>query len=58
MLKVNLKNLLVLIYAVHVFYHAKDAIDLLQGHYIVSVGRDTAATSQKGGLEAIAVSTI
>lgn len=40
------------------FYHVKDAIDLLQGHYIVSVGRDTAATSQKGGLEAIAVSTI
>ncbi|KAL3038713.1 hypothetical protein AAZX31_01G146600 [Glycine max] len=32
----------------------QDAIDLLQGHYIVSVGRDTAATSQKGGLEAIA----
>ncbi|KAL5190779.1 Phosphoinositide phosphatase SAC7 [Glycine soja] len=29
-----------------------DAIDLLQGHYIVSVGRDTAATSQKGCLEA------
>lgn len=32
----------------------QDAIDLLQGHYIVSVGRDTAASSQKGGLEAIA----
>lgn len=32
----------------------QDAIDLLQGHYIVSVGRDTAASSQKGGIEAIA----
>ncbi|OIW11088.1 hypothetical protein TanjilG_22895 [Lupinus angustifolius] len=32
----------------------QDAIDLLQGHYIVSVGRDTAVSSQKGGLEAIA----
>lgn len=39
------------------FHHAKDAIDLIQGHYIVSVSRDTAASSQKGGLEAIAVST-
>ena len=36
----------------------KDAIDLLQGHYIVSVSRDMTNTSQKGGLEAIAVSTI
>ena len=34
----------------------KDAIDLLQGHYIVSVSRDMAPSSQKGGLEAIAVS--
>ncbi|KAG2376276.1 Phosphoinositide phosphatase [Vigna angularis] len=32
----------------------QDAIDLIQGHYIVSVSRDTAASSQKGGLEAIA----
>lgn len=32
----------------------QDAIDLLQGHYIVSVGRDKAASAQKGGLEAIA----
>ncbi|GAU29818.1 hypothetical protein TSUD_223640 [Trifolium subterraneum] len=31
-----------------------DAIDLLQGHYIVSVGRDSAPSSQKGGIEAIA----
>lgn len=36
----------------------KDAIDLLQGHYIVSVSRDLIPTSQKGGLEALAVSTI
>jgi hypothetical protein len=40
------------------FYYVKDAIDLLQGHYIVSVGRDSAPSSQKGGIEAIAVSTI
>ncbi|XVF62285.1 hypothetical protein PTKIN_Ptkin08bG0205200 [Pterospermum kingtungense] len=32
----------------------QDAIDLLQGHYIVSVGRDMKPRSQKGGLEAIA----
>jgi hypothetical protein len=32
----------------------QDAIDLLQGHYIVSVGRDSAPSSQKGGIEAIA----
>ncbi|XP_028109464.1 phosphoinositide phosphatase SAC6-like isoform X6 [Camellia sinensis] len=32
----------------------QDAIDLLQGHYIVSVTRDIAPTSQKGGLEAVA----
>ncbi|XP_057492537.1 phosphoinositide phosphatase SAC7-like isoform X3 [Actinidia eriantha] len=32
----------------------QDAIDLLQGHYIVSVSRDMTNTSQKGGLEAIA----
>ncbi|CAK9164000.1 unnamed protein product, partial [Ilex paraguariensis] len=32
----------------------QDAIDLLQGHYIVSVSRDMAATSHKGGIEAIA----
>ncbi|KAL8124104.1 phosphoinositide phosphatase SAC6-like [Apium graveolens] len=32
----------------------QDAIDLLQGHYIVSVGRDTMPTSKKGGIEAIA----
>lgn len=36
----------------------KDAIDLLQGHYIVSVSREVTPTSQKGGLEAVAVSTI
>lgn len=40
------------------FNYVKDAIDLLQGHYIVSVSRDPAVSSQKGGLEAIAVSTI
>ncbi|KAI7999427.1 60S ribosomal protein L10a [Camellia lanceoleosa] len=33
----------------------KDAIDLLQGHYIVSITQDFAATSQKGGLQAIVV---
>ncbi|XP_050241554.1 phosphoinositide phosphatase SAC7-like [Quercus robur] len=33
----------------------QDAIDLLQGHYIVSVGRDMTTPSQKGGgLEAVA----
>ncbi|KAI9077395.1 hypothetical protein K1719_040708 [Acacia pycnantha] len=32
----------------------QDAIDLLQGHYIVSVGRDMTTSSQKGGIEAIA----
>ncbi|GMN28738.1 hypothetical protein TIFTF001_002158 [Ficus carica] len=32
----------------------QDAIDLLQGHYIVSVSRDTSPSSQKGGLEAVA----
>ncbi|XP_031280142.1 phosphoinositide phosphatase SAC6-like isoform X2 [Pistacia vera] len=32
----------------------QDAIDLLQGHYIVSVSREVAPPSQKGGLEAIA----
>uniref|UniRef100_A0A2N9EI01 SAC domain-containing protein n=1 Tax=Fagus sylvatica TaxID=28930 RepID=A0A2N9EI01_FAGSY len=32
----------------------QDAIDLLQGHYIVSVGRDMTPSSQKGGLEAVA----
>lgn len=37
--------------------YVKDAIDLLQGHYIVSVGRDMTPSSQKGGLEAVAVST-
>lgn len=36
----------------------KDAIDLLQGHYIVSVSRDMTPTTQKGGLEAMAVSGI
>lgn len=36
----------------------KDAIDLLQGHYIVSVSRDLTPTAQKGGLEAVAVSDI
>lgn len=36
----------------------KDAIDLLQGHYIVSVSRDMTPTTQKGGLEAVAVSKI
>ena len=38
--------------------HMKDAIDLLQGHYIVSVNRDMTPPSEKGGLEAIAVSAI
>ncbi|KAH0719166.1 hypothetical protein KY285_015197 [Solanum tuberosum] len=32
----------------------QDAIDLMQGHYIMSVSRDMTATSQKGGIEAIA----
>ncbi|XP_028795290.1 phosphoinositide phosphatase SAC6 [Neltuma alba] len=32
----------------------QDAIDLVQGHYIVSVNRDMAPSSQKGGLETIA----
>ncbi|KAF8405537.1 hypothetical protein HHK36_010444 [Tetracentron sinense] len=32
----------------------QDAIDLLQGHYIVSVNRDMTPPSQKGGLEALA----
>ncbi|XVE87533.1 hypothetical protein DITRI_Ditri18aG0125400 [Diplodiscus trichospermus] len=32
----------------------QDAIDLLQGHYIVSVSRDMMPPSQTGGLEAIA----
>ncbi|KAI4327832.1 hypothetical protein L6164_020249 [Bauhinia variegata] len=32
----------------------QDAIDLLQGHYIVSVTRDMAPSSQKGGIESIA----
>ncbi|XWS33950.1 hypothetical protein CRYUN_Cryun22dG0126700 [Craigia yunnanensis] len=32
----------------------QDAIDLLQGHYIVSVSRDMRPPSQAGGLEAIA----
>lgn len=32
----------------------QDAIDLLQGHYIVSLGRDMSPSSQKGGLEAVA----
>ncbi|XP_038882829.1 phosphoinositide phosphatase SAC7 [Benincasa hispida] len=32
----------------------QDAIDLMQGHYIVSVSRDMTPTTQKGGIEAIA----
>ncbi|KAF9608789.1 hypothetical protein IFM89_011558 [Coptis chinensis] len=32
----------------------QDAIDLLQGHYIISVNRDMSPPSQKGGLEALA----
>ncbi|KAI4314645.1 hypothetical protein L6164_027533 [Bauhinia variegata] len=32
----------------------QDAIDLVQGHYIVSVTRDMAPSSQKGGLESLA----
>ncbi|KAB1202057.1 Phosphoinositide phosphatase SAC6 [Morella rubra] len=32
----------------------QDAIDLLQGHYIVSVSRDMTPSSQKGGLESVA----
>ena len=35
----------------------KDSIDLLQGHYIVSVSRETTPPSQTGGLESVAVST-
>jgi hypothetical protein len=37
--------------------YLKDAIDLLQGHYIVSVSRDMTPSSPKGGLETVAVST-
>ncbi|KAM7523974.1 hypothetical protein LguiA_013876 [Lonicera macranthoides] len=33
----------------------QDAIDLLQGHYIVSVSRDMNPPSQKGGIEAVAL---
>lgn len=33
----------------------KDAVDLLQGHFKVSVGGDITPPSQTGGLEAIAV---
>lgn len=36
----------------------KDAIDLLQGHYILSVPRDMKPSSQKGGIETKAVSAI
>ncbi|CAN4105435.1 unnamed protein product [Withania somnifera] len=32
----------------------QDAIDLMQGHYIMSISRDMTATSQKRGIEAIA----
>ncbi|CAN6923437.1 unnamed protein product [Brassica oleracea] len=32
----------------------QDAIDLLQGHYIVAMSRDMAPVPQKGGLEAVA----
>ncbi|KAL7614367.1 hypothetical protein Lser_V15G07111 [Lactuca serriola] len=32
----------------------QDSIDLLQGHYIVSVSRDLVSTTPKGGIEAIA----
>ncbi|KAK4490463.1 hypothetical protein RD792_001140 [Penstemon davidsonii] len=32
----------------------QDAIDLVQGHYIVSVSRSITPTTQKGGIEAIA----
>lgn len=35
----------------------KDAIDLLQGHYIVSISREMTPPSQKGGVEALAVSS-
>lgn len=34
----------------------KDAIDLLQGHYILSVSRSMTPTAEKGGVEAFAVS--
>ncbi|CAI0461949.1 unnamed protein product [Linum tenue] len=34
----------------------QDAIDLVQGHYIVSVSRDMKASSQTGGLESVAQS--
>lgn len=40
------------------FFTPKDAIDLLQGHYIVSVARDSMKTSQRAGIEAVAVSNI
>ncbi|KAF3563648.1 hypothetical protein DY000_02011844, partial [Brassica cretica] len=36
----------------------QDAIDLVQGHYIVAVNRDMAPVPRKGGLEAVAVSKI
>lgn len=36
----------------------KDAMDLVQGHYILSVSRSTTPTSQERGIEAIAVSKI
>ncbi|KAL1288769.1 hypothetical protein HN51_057239 [Arachis hypogaea] len=32
----------------------QDAIDLMQGHYIISVGRDMTPTSQNGSIESIA----
>ncbi|MED6133786.1 GTPase activating protein (GAP) for Rho1p [Stylosanthes scabra] len=36
----------------------QDSIDLLQGHYIVSVSRDATPSSKKRGLESIAVSKV
>lgn len=42
----------------HSFYIMKDAVDLLQGHYILSVSRDMKPSSQKGGIETKAVSNI
>lgn len=41
-----------------IFYLMKDAVDLLQGHYIPAVSRDMKPSSQKGSLETKAVSLI
>ena len=49
-------NLVCVLTLLNFFCVQKDAIDLLQGHYIVAVNRDMAPVPQKGGLEAVAVS--